>query len=329
MSAPDPVVSPDREIVTTREIAAPRELVWQVWTDAQHVPHWFGPSGFTLTTQVMDVRPGGQWRFVMHGPDGHDYQNLITYREVSAPARLVYEHGGEAGVEPVHFINIVTFEALPGARPRTRLTMRAVFATAAEREFVEREYGAVEGGKQTVARLAEHVDRLLAAPAGSQPFVIRRFVRAPRDLVWRVWTEREHLAQWFGPKGCTIPVCELDLRPGGTFHYCMRFAGGAEMWGKWVFREVVAPERLVMVTSFSDPAGATCRAPFDGWPLEMLGVVTFEEHAGIGKGTVVAVQSSALRATAAEQKTFDDGHASMQQGWTGTFEQLDAYLARS
>jgi len=325
MQAPDPVVPPDREIVTTREIAAPRALVWKLWTEAQHVPHWFGPSGFSLTTQAMDVRAGGQWRFVMHGPDGHDYPNLITYLEVNAPARLVYKHGGEPGVEAVDFTTTVTFEELPG--DRTRLTMRAVFATAAARDHVAREYGAVEGGKQTLARLAGRAADLLAAPAGSQPFVIRRVVRAPRDLVWRAWTERDHLAQWFGPKGCTIADCKIDLRPGGTFHYCMRFPGG-DMWGKWVFREVVAPERLVMITSFSDPAGATSRAPFDGWPLEMMGVVTFEEHAGIGKGTVVTVTSSAHQATAAEQKTFDDNHGSMQQGWGGTFDQLEAYLAR-
>lgn len=323
MSATEGTAS--NEIVTERVIDAPRERVWQVWTDPEHVGRWWGPTGFSTTTQSMEVRVGGQWRYTMHGPDGRDYANLITYQEIDEPARLVYAHGGEKDFEQVNFTTTVTFEELPGATPRTKVTMRAVFPSAAARNLVVREYNAAEGGKQHLARLAEYARG--AGPA-SAPFVIRRVLRAPRELVWRVWTEREHLAQWFGPKGCTISHCELDLRPGGVFHYCMRFGDGVDMWGKWVFREVVAPERLVMTTSFSDPSGATCRAPFAGWPLEMLGVVTFEEHAGIGKGTVVTVTTSAHRASIAEQQTFDDGHGSMQQGWSGTFDQLEAHLAR-
>ncbi len=331
MSAPheQPADTHDREIVTERVLDAPRERAWQVWTDPEHIRQWWGPTGFSTTTQAMDVRPGGQWRFVMHGPDGRDYANLITYLEVTAPSRLVYQHGGEKDLEPVHFTTTVTFETLPGARPRTKVTMRAVFPSARAREFVIREYNAVEGGKQTMARLAEHVAAMAALAPAHPPFLMRRVVRAPRDLVWRVWTEREHIAQWFGPKGCTITTCQLDLRPGGTLLYCMTSPGADDMWGKWTFREVAAPDRLVFVVSFSDPAGGTCRHPLhDGWPLEMLSVVTFEEHAGIGKGTVVTVTWSAHQASAAEQQTFDDHHGSMQQGWTGTFEQLDAYLAQ-
>ena len=331
---PDPTNTADREIVTTRVLDAPRELVWKVWTEPAHIPAWWGPTGFTTTTQGMEVRPGGQWRFVMHGPDGRDYNNLITYLEVDAPSRLTYKHGGERDLEPVNFQTTVTFEEIPGTPQRTRLTMRAVFQSSKAREFVTREYHAVEGARQTLARLAGHLQELTRSGAGQEPaekpFVIRRVLAAPRDLVYRAWTQREHLAQWFGPKGCTIPLCELDLRPGGLFHYCMRFPNKSEMWGKWVFREIVPGERLEFLTSFSDPAQNTTRAPFNpDWPLEMLSSVTFEEHAGIGKGTVVTVQTSAWNATAAERQTFADGHGSMQGGWTGTFDQLVAYLARA
>jgi uncharacterized protein YndB with AHSA1/START domain len=157
---------------------------------------------------------------------------------------------------------------------------------------------------------------------------VQRALSAPRDLVYRVWTEREHLARWFGPKGCTIPVCDLDLRPGGSFHYCMRFPGGQEMWGKWAFREVVRGERLVFESSFSDAAGAIVRAPFSTlWPLRTLSSVTFEQHAGKGGGTVVTVRGIPLDASEAERRTFDEGHASMRQGWAGTFEQLAGHVA--
>jgi uncharacterized protein YndB with AHSA1/START domain len=324
-------VSADREIVTTRILEAPRELVWKVWTDPQHILQWWGPTGFTTTTAAMEVRPGGQWRFTMHGPDGRDYENLITYLEVSAPSRLVYKHGGERDLEPVNFQTTVTFEALPGEPNRTRLTMRAVFPSAKAREFVIREYNAAEGGKQTIARLAGHVEALARAggsATASKPFVIQRVVKAPRELVWRVWTQAEHLAKWFGPAGCTLSVEKLELRQGGVFHYAMRVSGSPDHWGKWVFREIVPNERLAFVVSFADAKGATIRAPFDdNWPREMHSVVTFEPHAGIGKGTVITVQWSAHDASAAEQKMFDDGHGSMTQGWTGTFDKLVEYVA--
>ncbi len=101
------------------------------------------------------------------------------------------------------------------------------------------------------------------------------------------------------------------------------------MRGKWMMRAVQPPERLEFVTSFADAQGNTVRAPFaDQWPLEMLSVVTFEPHAGKGMGTVISLQTTALGATAAEQKVFDDGHTSMTGGWGGTFDQLDAYLAK-
>jgi uncharacterized protein YndB with AHSA1/START domain len=323
-------VPADREIVTTRILEAPRELVWKVWTDPQHKAQWWGPTGFTTTTQEHDVRPGGRWRFTMHGPDGRDYANLVTFLEVSPPSRLVYKHGGERDLEPVNFQTTVTFEAMPGEPNRTRLTMRAVFPSAKAREFVAREYNAVEGGKQTIARLAEHVEALARATprTGSEPFRIRRVVRAPRELVWKMWTERDHFAKWFGPKGCTLSVERFELRPGGVVLYTMHWKGAAAMGGKWVMRAVQAPERLEFVSSFADAQGQTIRAPMaDQWPLEMATVVILEPHAGIGAGTVITVQSSALGATPAEQKTFDDGHASMTGGWGGTFDALEQYVA--
>jgi uncharacterized protein YndB with AHSA1/START domain len=147
----------DREIVVTRVLDAPRELVFDAFTDAKHIRQWWGPNGFTITTHEMDVRPGGVWRFIMHGPDGVDYKNRIVYIEIAKPARLVYKHAGEEGDEPVNFCTTVTFVALGD---KTRLTMRAVFATAAERAHVVEKYGAVEGANQTVARLADYLQQL-------------------------------------------------------------------------------------------------------------------------------------------------------------------------
>lgn len=141
-----------RSIVTTRMFDAPRELVFEVWTSAEHVAQWWGPNGFTTTTHEMSVTPGGTWRFIMHGPDGVDYPNLIRYEEVVPPERLVYMHTGDDGAASFHVV--VTFEEVGS---RTRLTMRSLFETVEAREFVVEKYGAIEGARQTLDRLAQYL----------------------------------------------------------------------------------------------------------------------------------------------------------------------------
>jgi len=146
--------SDPRSIIGIREFDAPRDLVFSVWTDAKHLARC-GPNGFTTTTSRFEFRPGGVWRFVMHGPDGRDYQNRVTFDEIVPPERIVYRHGGGDDVEPVQFRQTVIFEDLGGRR--TRITWRGDFPSAAERDRVIKEYGAGEGLVQTMARLADYV----------------------------------------------------------------------------------------------------------------------------------------------------------------------------
>ena len=108
------------EIVTTRVFDAPRDLVFEAWTNPKHLVQWWGPDGFTTTIRAIDVRPGGVRRFVMHGPDGVDYENRIVYDEIVKPERLVYRHPGGEDVEPVQIHVTVTFEDHGG---KTKLTM--------------------------------------------------------------------------------------------------------------------------------------------------------------------------------------------------------------
>jgi uncharacterized protein YndB with AHSA1/START domain len=149
----------NREMVISRLINAPRELVWEAWTNPEHVKYWWGPNGFTNSIYEMSVKPGGVWRFMMHGPDGTDFPNKIVYNEVVKPQRLVYTHSSEDENDPNLFHTTVTFEDQDG---KTLLTMKAIFATAEERDRVVREYGAEEGGKQTLARLEEYVLKMAA-----------------------------------------------------------------------------------------------------------------------------------------------------------------------
>jgi uncharacterized protein YndB with AHSA1/START domain len=159
-------------------------------------------------------------------------------------------------------------------------------------------------------------------------FVMSRVFDAPRELVWKAFTEAERMKQWWGPKGFTVFASRMDLRVGGTYLYGMRAPDGSPMWGKMVFREVAPPERMVFINSFSDEAGGTTRHPLNqAWPLEMHTTLTFEEQPG-GK-TRFTVRWRPFNATADEQKTFDASHDSMQKGWTGTLDQLAAYLAKA
>jgi uncharacterized protein YndB with AHSA1/START domain len=160
------------------------------------------------------------------------------------------------------------------------------------------------------------------------PFVITRTFNAPRKLVWDAFTEAERLKHWFGPKGFTPDVSKMDLRAGGTYHYRLAGPGGATMWGKWTFREVVPQQKLVTQSGFSDENGGVTRHPMaPTWPLHMVSTMTFED-AGEGKTKVTIEWVPYDAASAEELLTFEAGRAGMTQGWTGTFEQLDAYLAK-
>ena len=143
-----------REIVATRTFDAPRDLVFKMWTDPKHIANWWGPKGFTTTIYEMDVKPGGVWRFVMHGPDGVDYQNKIVYLEIVKPERIVYSH-----VSGPQFQMTVTF-AQDG--DKTRLTARMLFESPAQRDKVAREFGAIEGLNQTLECLDQHLATIAA-----------------------------------------------------------------------------------------------------------------------------------------------------------------------
>lgn len=143
----------DREIGTTRIFEAPRTLVWTAFTDPEHLAKWWGPNGFTTTTKKFELVPGGEWLFTMHGPDGVDYRNEITFTDVVEPERLEYDHGPS----PV-FHTTVTFEEED--ERQTKLTMTALFPTVEERNRTVEKFGAIEGMKQTMNRLGEYVESL-------------------------------------------------------------------------------------------------------------------------------------------------------------------------
>ena len=286
----------DLEITATRSFDAPPGLVWKAWTDAEHISQWWGPRGFTTTTFEMDVRPGGVWRFVMHGPDGRDYQNRIVYVEVVEAERIVYDH-----VSGPLFRSFVTFT--PKGQG-TEVSVRMLFETAALRNRVAEEYGAVEGLQQTLARLAERLEKPSAAA-----LTLERELDAPRRLVFEAWTDPKHLARWWGPHRFTNPVCEAEARPGGAIRIDMRGPDGSVFPMTGTFREVVPHDRLVLETSALDGE------------LQVLTTVTFADAGG---KTLLRLRAEVVKASPAAAGAL----AGMEAGWTQSLERLEG-LVRS
>ena len=291
----------DRELVFTRVFDAPRELVFEAWTEPKHLEAWWGPNGFRTESLSMDLRPGGSWRLIMHGPDGREYRNKTVYSEVVAPERLVYQHGSEDGT--VRMGVTTTFEAI--SEELTRVTMWMVFRSSEELEDLVKTYGADKGGVQTLERLGDH---LSAIPAIHKELVLTRVFDAEREDVFRAWTDASILKVWWGPKGFTNPVCEVDAQVGGRLRIVMRGPDGTEYPMRGIFREVMAPERLV----FSN-------VPVDGNDQAMLlGVttVTFETVSG---GTKLTVRTVAIGVHPMASRMIEG----MEMGWNMSLDRLN------
>ena len=304
----------DRELQTSRVLNASRERVFEAISDPAQLAQWWGPKGFTNTFHEFDFRTGGAWHFVMHGPDGKNYQNQSRFEEIAKPERVVLQH-----LSSPRFQLTITLDDVAGGK--TKIGWRQRFETAEECARIK--VYAIDGNEQNLDRLVAHLEK---GPA-QRPFIISRTFDAPRELMWKAWSERRRLMEWFGPQAFKMPAAKMDFRPGGSFHYCMESPDGNEMWGKFVYREIIAPEKIVLVNSFSDESGGITRHPMSAtWPLEILSTFTLTEENG---RTTATVHWLPLNATEEERKTFDAAHEGMKQGWTGTFDQLAAYLAKA
>lgn len=311
-----------REFVITREFNAPRELVFKAWTDPKHLARWWGPRGFTNPVCEWDARPGGKIYDVMRAPEpsGMDFPMGGEFREVMPPEKLSFSCGplDEKGAMIFEFLHTATFTEKNG-KTKMVLHSRVLRATPEANRYIS---GFEMGMSSSLERLTELVEE-----TSKWPFVITHEFAASRELVWKAWTERERLMKWFGPKGFTMSEAKMDFRAGGSFHYCIRPREGGEMWGKFVYREIVPPEKIAWMFSFSDKDGGLARHPFSKapWPLQMINEATFAESGG---KTTVTVKSAPFEATDEERQTFVSAGGGMSQGWKGTFEQLAEYLAK-
>jgi len=262
----------------------------------------------------MDVRPGGVWEQTMHGPDGSNYPNKSVFVEVTKPERIVFTHGGgKEGGPGAHFESTWTFDALGD---RTRVTIRMVFASAEERNFVAERFGAIEGGNQTLARLDEFLGsaEFMASRAVSisgdpmqREITLTRLIDAPRALVYEAWVNPERLQRWWGPRVFTNPVCEVDARVGGKWRIVMRGPDGADYPCGGEYREIIPNERLVFTNSAIDKEGKTI---IDGFTT-----VTFADQAGKTKLTLQTRGTAMVNYAAAYLK-------GMEAGWSQSLDKL-------
>ncbi len=303
------VATADRELTLTRLFAAPRELVFRMWTDPQHVAQWWGPAGFTNPVCEMDVRPGGKLRIVMRAPDGTDYPMTGTVREVVAPERLVFTSAAidEHGNALIDGLTIVTFTEQGGKTSLTLQTHAIALAPIAARMLE----GMDSGWRQSLDRLEEHVrdesGRASGRPA-DRALEISRIVDAPRELVFKAWTDPEEIARWWGPQGFTTTSLTMDLHPGGAYRACMRSPTGTLHCRQGVYQEIVPPERLVFTFAWEDAAGDPGH--------ETVVTVTFAEQGG---KTLLTLHQATFETVAA-----CDDH---RGGWTSCLERFAEYLA--
>lgn len=309
----------EQELVITRVFDAPRELVFDAWTKVEHLKHWQGaPRGFTVTSEESDIRPGGGFRICMRSPEGVDHWLQGSYREILRPERLVFSHAwlDAAGKPTQETLVTVTFVE---RGKKTEMTLRqSGFKSIESRDGhrmgwtsafdVLSEYLAKQD-----AQASNRTENSTALPR-EREVIITRIFDAPREVVFKAWTDPKQLAKWFGPKGFRNPVCEADARVGGAWHIVMRSPDGTEHPCGGVYREVVVPERLVFTNIATDKEGNPI--------LDGLTTVIFEEHEGKTKLTMQT------RATAVVDYAVEHLKG-MEAGWTQTLERLAEELARS
>ena len=237
-----------QELLLTRIYGAPRGLVFKAWTDPKQVARWWGPRGFTNPVCELDVRAGGLIRIDMRGPNGTIYPMKGVFHEIVEPERLVFTSTAmedENGKPLLEILNTVTFEDYNGL---TKLTLHARLVTK-DFQMTPQVAGALAGMEQgwseSLYRLGDALDNSFKALAAEREIFITRVFDAPREIVWNAWTDPKQVVQWWGPRGFTTTIHEMEVRPGGTWIHTMHGPDGTNYPNKGVFLEVVKHERIV------------------------------------------------------------------------------------
>lgn len=304
----------ENEIVLSRVFDAPRELVFEVYTEPKHLEKWWGPRGFSITVKEMVFEVGGRFRFTMHGPDGRDYPNLMTYREITRPEKIHFLHGDEEHPSMM----TVTLTFLEEGR-KTRVTQRTVFQSH-DLYKSAKAFGAVELGRQTMDKLGEYL-ATGGDPVKRQVLIERTFA-ASRDEVYQAWLDAERLERWFAPADCRFEVLKMDARTGGTFHWVVRDPKHGDCYTCGEFLDIAPGERIVFSWSNADEKGNPSKLAAlskDGeWPDLMTVTVSFADD---GKGgTRLSLAQTVLESLAKKTGAYPS--------WLSMLDKLERELNR-
>ncbi len=307
--------SDPRELHLTRVYDAPIQAVWDAWTLPEQVAQWWGPRGFTLTSLSLDLRPGGTWRYTMHGPDGVDYPNVATYLEVEPLQKLVYDHGATDDTPPLFRVTVTFREA---AGKTTMHMISSLPTTEAAAQISKRIKQA--GGTATWDRFAEH----LAEAASPTPrFVINRTFEAPIARVFEMWTDPTQLVKWLPPAGTSMHLLRSEIAVGKSTFFTITGPHGA-MYVRAEYLAIDPPGRIVYDQQFVDEHERSAPASTP-WPATLRTTVLLTEESP--ERTRVTVTSEPHGAvTPAELAAFVHERAGMTRGWTGSFNVLEPLL---
>ncbi|MGE3756696.1 MAG: SRPBCC family protein [Pseudobdellovibrionaceae bacterium] len=307
------------EIQITRVYDAPVKLVWDAWTDLNHVVKWWGPRGFTLTTKSKDFRPGGKWIYTMHGPDGTDYPNIATYHEIVKYEKMVYDHGGNEERQKL-FTVTVTFKENKG---KTTMCMTMALDTAEEAKAIK-QFIKTANGNSTWDRLGEYLEN---ETAKKDVFIINRSFAANIKTVFDMWVNPEHLSKWMGPKGSEMSFIYTNVKEGGSSHWAMSM-GGDTNYGLINYKTISPHDLFVYTQNFTDKDGKISKPSFiPNYPSIIMATVAFAEE-GPDETRVTLTWEIVGEATDVERRTFHDMKTSMMGGWTGSFDKLEEVLER-
>jgi uncharacterized protein YndB with AHSA1/START domain len=308
------------ELRITRVYDAPVEAVWDAWTDPEQVAQWWGPRGFSLTTHSKELKPGGVWHYTMHGPDGVDYPNKTLYHEVEPCSKLVYDHGANDERKPLFRVRALFSEQDGKTTLDMTMSLPTAEAAAEIKKFIRQ-----AGGEATWDRLAEYLEK---TSSGKENFVINRSFAAPRETMFEMWTNPKHLAQWLPPTGFQMELLKADIKPGGGIFYRMSNET-ITFYGRIEYLKIENPASIVYAQQFCDEKQNISRhllAPV--WPETMLTTVEFTPE-GPEQTRVTVTWEPHGATTREELAAFVQARLGMTQGWTGSFDKLDAMLASS
>ncbi len=307
-------VAQDRVVVSSRVFPASCEHLFGTFADPDCLARWWGPKGFTNTIHEFDLKAGGHWRFEMHGPDGAVYRQDKQFLAVDRPSRLALRHA-----QPTHQFDLtISFDEVEGG---TRLTWRMEFASLDEKTaaFI------AQANEENFDRLEQELASIRAA-AEDRDFVIDRIIAAPRDRVWSAWTQPELLTRWWGPRSFGNPLCEVDLRPAGPFYIVMQCPDGVDYPLKGIYREVAAPERLVLSLDCSEhpPAWqAAVNHHSGGDSPDAAGEVLLTTHLESLSDRTRLIIRQRFESSAIRNAMLDLG---MEQAWSQSLDRLERSL---